>query len=272
MPTRSPCVPTTTRPRGWRVTIRSISSSSRASASTKLSPDGKWNRDGLRCTVSQSFVRRSEGRVRPVQSPASISIERIRGADLEPSGRRERLQGLGAALQRARVQRGEPDALEALDERGRLPAAALVEMDAARPAVQARSRHGREAVTDQEQGRHGVGEHTCQSPAPPPRLAAVPLPDRSVSCGSIRWWRTRRGPAGRSSVRGRRRGFELGADDRLPVCAPESIWMCSRTLGLHSASGVNYVTTTCWDRRRSRGRWRPSGTSARSRTEPEPTA
>ncbi len=105
--------------------------------------------------------QRGEGPSRPV---AGVHLDqRIGDADLQPAGLRQRFQRLDATLQRAGIQRVEPDALEALDERGRLSAAALVEMDPRRSAVQARSRHGREAVTDQEQGRHRVGEHTRDS-------------------------------------------------------------------------------------------------------------
>src|SRR5687768_5891709 len=92
---------------------------------------------------------------RPSRPVACVHLDqRVGGRDLKPTCLRQWLQCLDATLERARIHGVDPDSLESLDERRRLPAAALVEMDPPGPAVEPRSGHGREAVSDQEERRH----------------------------------------------------------------------------------------------------------------------
>ena len=128
----------------------------------------------------------TKGRKRAARPFAGVHLDQgVGGAHREPPGRREGLQSFDASFEGARVDRGEANPLEAIDERGRLSAAALVQVDPLRTAVQARSRHGREAVTDQEEGRHRVEEHTWVS-ASIPRVTPCAIRWARPACGEHR--------------------------------------------------------------------------------------
>src|SRR5204863_10105572 len=76
------------------------------------------------------------------------------GGDAQPLGGHQRLHGLGASVEGARIDRGESNRSEPLGELRGLGPSALVEVDARGLPVQDAAGLGGQGVPDQEEGRH----------------------------------------------------------------------------------------------------------------------
>ncbi len=102
-------------------------------------------------------LRLAERRDVPSGPRAVVDVpERLERLDARSLGPRERRRRLDTPLQRARVDRADRQRREALGERFRLLAPALVEVDARIPAGELLTRRVREGVAnEQDEGEHG---------------------------------------------------------------------------------------------------------------------
>ena len=200
----------------------------RCCISEKLSPPGKRNVDGARCTVCHSGCFISFASSAPVQSPKSHSSRPRSTFGRRPRGRGDRRRRLAGPLERRRVDG--VDARQLADPLGGplgLLAAGVGEVQAGRPAGQHLARRRRLAVADeQDRGRRGgravrVAMDGCSTYCRRPWIAGAP-PSPAVPGRVLR--PLRRASRTPSSTRrcGSSRTSTTGRSPRSAGCTPSS--------------------------------------------------
>ena len=227
--------------------------------SVKLSPLGKRNVDGARCTVVHSGSFISALSSAPVHSPKSHSTQPAVDLHLHAAGRGDRRRGLACPLQRRGVDRIDGLQLgDALGDPLGLLRPRIGQVQAGRPPGQDGTGGRCLAVAHEEHdgGGRGSGFFLAAMSTVEPNVGAVEC-DRAGATRSPAWPRC----ATRSSPAGPARGWSPGASRWPATSAPRS---ATRTTGGGRCRGSATRTRRCscsaWHRRRT-GRTAPGGCS-----------